>query len=180
VTAPMDSTEMTAAMVAGALAQSYRHARQQFSANRIVPPLPTFMSVNHLSRGASANLPPQETGPSVPPWTNAEKKPPKVVPKRPKPSRGAELDESGNPIVRRDLLGRRIGTGVKVTLKDLEQNFHLCLKDAADNLGVCRTTLKRVCRKYGYSRWPRKSSSIHRRRDSGTDRNEEDWEEDEE
>ncbi|CAG9466545.1 unnamed protein product [Pedinophyceae sp. YPF-701] len=58
--------------------------------------------------------------------------------------------------LRVDSLGRRQGTGRKLTLADLEAHFHLGLKEAAADLGVCPTTLKRACRRFGIARWPRR------------------------
>jgi RWP-RK domain len=47
------------------------------------------------------------------------------------------------------------GIGRKVTLYVLKQQFGKGLKEAADNLGMCPTTLKRACRRLGVKRWPR-------------------------
>ena len=44
-----------------------------------------------------------------------------------------------------------------VTLEMLQQHFNKHLKEAAKDLGVGSTTLKRICRHFGISRWPRRS-----------------------
>ena len=44
-----------------------------------------------------------------------------------------------------------------ITLELLQTQFSKHLKDAATDLGVGSTTLKRICRLYGIGRWPRRS-----------------------
>jgi len=44
-----------------------------------------------------------------------------------------------------------------VTLEILQQHFSKHLKEAAKDLGVGSTTLKRICRHFGIARWPRRT-----------------------
>ncbi|CDO98518.1 unnamed protein product [Coffea canephora] len=45
----------------------------------------------------------------------------------------------------------------KLDRETIEKHFHLTLKDAAKGLKVSRSTLKRKCRKFNISRWPRRN-----------------------
>ena len=48
-----------------------------------------------------------------------------------------------------------------IELSELQKLFHLTEKQVAKELGVCLTSLKKICRQHGIHRWPYRKVCIH-------------------
>ena len=54
----------------------------------------------------------------------------------------------------RQVSGRDKGQSISYNKEDLAQYFHLSLTEAATQLNISPTTLKKLCRNFGIKRWP--------------------------
>jgi len=73
---------------------------------------------------------------------------------RKKATRGEEVRGTEEPLL--------------LSLRTFSPLFHLPLGEAAEKLGVCRTSLKNACRKCGIGRWPFHASKGRVRGDSSS------------
>lgn len=65
-------------------------------------------------------------------------------------------DNTGVPVLYRKNNKTNGGTGSHLSWEDLQSRFDMGLKEAAADLGICATTLKRACRRHGVRRWPKR------------------------
>ncbi|CAL5390434.1 unnamed protein product [Camellia sinensis] len=63
-------------------------------------------------------------------------------------------NKSGGTVKMSKRDGNNIGVKIKIPPEDILQNSELRLENAAKNLKVSKSTLKRVCRTFGIERWP--------------------------
>ncbi|XP_027068805.2 protein NLP6-like isoform X1 [Coffea arabica] len=68
----------------------------------------------------------------------------------------ASIEQSGNEVTNLKMQepSCTLKSDLGITHEVLEQNSMRKLEDAAKNIGVSRSTLKRICREYGIHRWP--------------------------
>ncbi|KAL7175484.1 hypothetical protein ACSBR2_029143 [Camellia fascicularis] len=63
-------------------------------------------------------------------------------------------NKSGGTIKASERKGNKSGVKSNISSEDIQQSSKMKLEDAAENLQVGKSTLKRACRVYGIDRWP--------------------------
>lgn len=128
-------------------------------------------SMHAMSGGASEAAGARSAGAAVPPHFALAQADPQPLPAAPAPPAPLSTHESltdgqcgaageGIAVTELKALRNRVnradgGIGRKLTLDVLKTQFGKGLKEAAESLGMCATTLKRACRRLGVKRWPR-------------------------
>ncbi|XP_028082680.1 protein NLP7-like isoform X2 [Camellia sinensis] len=70
-------------------------------------------------------------------------------------------DKSGYTVKSSDRKDNKKGVKIEISLEEILQTSEMKLEDAAQSLGVSKSTLKRVCRGYRIKRWPpRKKNKV--------------------
>ncbi|WCJ19434.1 RWP-RK domain-containing protein [Euphorbia peplus] len=83
-----------------------------------------------------------------------------IVPEQQMVVAQAEAEER----VARTNLSQQRERAARLTLENLQEHFHLTIEQAAREMNLCPTVLKKACRKYGFPRWPhRRIKSLRRR-----------------
>lgn len=69
---------------------------------------------------------------------------------------GSVIEEQLDSVSPFELAALGGGTKREITLDEISTHFRRSFPEAASRLGICQTSLKKLCRKYGISRWPQR------------------------
>ena len=110
------------------------------------------LSAHAEAAGLLPSTPATRKRSAVPP----AQQPPSAAPAAPPPEYDDEDEDGDEEEGDEDEDGRAGAASVKRSLSRdvLYEHFQYSLTDASKKLGMCQTTLKRICRKHGVARWP--------------------------